>query len=140
MTYCGCLLPGGSFSSQICFSRQVLQPHYSHVPFALQFMMDYNLQGMNCLDLRCAMFRRKTSGETSEASPSESADEDAIRKIPKSKRTFDEASIPASYFLPETVARLTSCELEIDGVAADILNTNSSLLSESILGSVLQHR
>ena len=99
-------------------------------------MMDYNLQGMNCLDLRCAMFRRKTS----EASPSESADEDAIRKIPKSKRTFDEASIPASYFLPETVARLTSCELEIDGVAADILNTNSSLLSESILGSVLQHR
>ena len=107
------------------------------MPFALQFMMDYNLQGMNCLDLRYAKFRRKTS--TSSPS-STSLDDDAFRRIPKSKRTFDEATLPAGFALPESVARLTSCELEIDGVAADILNTNSSLLSESILGSVLQHR
>ncbi len=35
----------------------MLQPHESHVPFELQFMMDYNVQGMNLIHLRHAMFR-----------------------------------------------------------------------------------
>jgi DNA polymerase zeta len=37
--------------------NQVLQPHEAHVPFELQFMMDYNIQGMNLIHLRHAMFR-----------------------------------------------------------------------------------
>lgn len=28
---------------------RVFQPHESHVPFILQFMIDYNLYGMSCL-------------------------------------------------------------------------------------------
>lgn len=34
------------------------QPHESHIPYVLQFMMDYSLQGMNFLHLRNAKFRR----------------------------------------------------------------------------------
>ena len=34
------------------------QPHESHVPFSLQFLMDYNLQGMNFIHLKHVMFRQ----------------------------------------------------------------------------------
>ena len=45
------LLAGGAVMNQ------VLQPHESHVPASLQFMMDYNLQGMNFIHLRHVLFR-----------------------------------------------------------------------------------
>ena len=45
------LLAGGAVMNQ------VLQPHESHVPAGLQFMMDYNLQGMNFIHLRHVLFR-----------------------------------------------------------------------------------
>ena len=37
---------------------EVFQPHESHVPPELQFMMDYNLQGMNLIHLKHVMFRQ----------------------------------------------------------------------------------
>ena len=46
------LLAGGSVLNQS------LQPHESHVPFELQFLMDYNLQGMNLIHLRHVLFRQ----------------------------------------------------------------------------------
>ena len=108
---------------------QVLQPHYSHVPLTLQFMMDYNLQGMNFLNLRLAKFRQ--FAKASETAPTN--DEESLRKVDKSERKFDASNVPSHLLLPEHVARVSSCELEIDGLAPDILNTNSSLLSHSLL-------
>ena len=35
----------------------ILQPHYGHIPYGLQFMMDYNLQGMSLIHLKIAKFR-----------------------------------------------------------------------------------
>jgi hypothetical protein len=93
-------------------------------------MMDYNLQGMNFLNLRLAKFRR-----ASQQTSTSKLDEEAIRKIPKSERIFTESEIPVYLLLPESVNRMSSCELEIDGVAPDILNTNNSLLSNSVLGA-----
>ena len=40
--------------------ERYFQPHESHIPYILQFMMDYNLQGMNFLHLRNAKFQHKT--------------------------------------------------------------------------------
>ena len=37
--------------------NQVLQPHESHIPFPLQFMIDYNLFGMNHIHLSALKFR-----------------------------------------------------------------------------------
>jgi hypothetical protein len=112
-------------------------------------MMDYNLQGMNFLDLRYAKFRRKTADETSPLAATVQAndaptktllDEESIRKIPKFERLFNEAEISGCFLLPESVSRLSSCELEIDGVAPDVLNTNNSLLSKSLFGSAMHRR
>jgi DNA polymerase zeta len=116
---------------------QVLQPHYSHVPYILQFMMDYNLQGMNLLNLRFAKFRRKNATsatiEHERLEDSSSSQEESLRTTDKLKRIFSESNLPSYLLMPETVPPVPSCELEIDGVAADILNTNSSLLSTSML-------
>lgn len=37
--------------------NQVLQPHESHIPFILQFMMDHHLFGMNHIHLANLKFR-----------------------------------------------------------------------------------
>ena len=96
-------------------------------------MMDYNLQGMNFLNLRIAKFRQ--FAKESETTPTtEPSDEDSLRKVDKSERQFHASNVPSHLLLPEHVARVSSCALEIDGLAPDILNSNSSLLSHSLLG------
>lgn len=44
---------------------RVNQPHESHVPYNLQFLIDYNLYGMSFLHVPTAMVyhRRDTSGK-----------------------------------------------------------------------------
>ncbi|XP_066995085.2 uncharacterized protein PolZ1 [Anabrus simplex] len=80
--------------------NQVFQPHEAHVPFILQFMIDFNLYGMNLVTLRHVKFRRGT--ESSEVLE----------------------NIPEELLLPERVSRLSTCELELDALAADIVNKN----------------
>lgn len=38
-------------------TNQVLQPHESHIPFVLQFMIDHHLFGMNHIHLANVWFR-----------------------------------------------------------------------------------
>ena len=111
---------------------RVLQPHFSHVPYTLQFMMDYNLQGMNMIHLRHCLFRRDKNyvGLTSEVNLSLS-DENKPNEGAGSKY-FDLRNSPASeLLLPDNVERMSISELEIDAVAADILNTNDDLMSQT---------
>lgn len=37
------------------------QPHEGHIPYLLQFFMDYNLYGMNLVNLGAVKFRRSQS-------------------------------------------------------------------------------
>lgn len=37
------------------------QPHEAHIPYLLQFFMDYNLYGMNLVNLSAVKFRRSQS-------------------------------------------------------------------------------
>ena len=41
--------------------NQVLQPHESHIPFQLQFMIDHNLFGMNHIHVSAVKFRVSSS-------------------------------------------------------------------------------
>lgn len=44
--------------------RKILQPYEAHIPFILQFLIDFNLQGMNFVHLKSAKSRR-TPGKNS---------------------------------------------------------------------------
>ena len=57
-----------------------------------------------------------------------------------SARKFEIDELPSCLILPETVQRISTCELEIDAVAADVLNSNKSLLSLSSVGSSFSER
>ena len=111
------------------------QPHESHVPYTLQFMMDYNLQGMNFVHLSNAKFRRNIQ-----------TDEEALAKLRESnndgeslssslnldqstsdhpnERKFDVSELSDYYLMPDSVTRVSTTELELDAVAVDILNSN----------------
>ena len=79
----------------------VLQPHYSHVPFNLQFMMDYNLQGMNFIHLSRCLFRRSPPGEVKSAAGT-----------PPSSGRIDETQLSREMFVPDT-AKMSNVELEV---------------------------
>ncbi|TRY76839.1 hypothetical protein TCAL_14741 [Tigriopus californicus] len=104
-----------------------IQPHESHVPYTLQFMMDYNLQGMNFIHLAHAKFRRSASsgGVLSSEPPLTCAAPHAW--TPASQRHFRMDDLPPELLLPGEVIRMSTSELELDGVAADILNSNEAV-------------
>ncbi|XP_017877316.1 DNA polymerase zeta catalytic subunit [Ceratina calcarata] len=86
--------------------NQCLQPHEAHIPFILQFMIDYNLYGMSLINLRDVKFRQSTYTGSKDGSQNES-----------SSNSFD-----SQKWLPLHIARQSSCKLEVDACASDILN------------------
>jgi len=131
------LLAGGAVMNR------VLQPHESHINMELQFMMDYNLQGMNQVHLRHVMFRQgKLHDEYDDIEPfffppskpsssQNSVDQDSsilfspysnLMKDPPDQRFFHLGDLDESLKLPLDVIRQSTTELELDAVAADILN------------------
>nr|CAD7426301.1 unnamed protein product [Timema monikensis] len=82
--------------------NKVFQPHEAHLTFILQFMIDYNLFGMSPVNLSAVKFRR--SSET---------------------QGHSQEDIPEDLLLPEKVTRISSCDLEVDALATDILNRNT---------------
>ncbi|XP_028903006.1 DNA polymerase zeta catalytic subunit isoform X1 [Ornithorhynchus anatinus] len=97
------------------------QPHEAHIPYLLQLFIDYNLYGMNLINLAAIKFRkarRKSdsihgSGYYKVQSPGNSS--------PGAHFRWEEDEIPSSLIL-EGVEPQSTCELEVDAVAADILN------------------
>ena len=106
---------------------QILQPHYSHIPYTLQFMMDYNLQGMSLIHLKMAKFRHEQPTVTYDsqivtwAGLSQSADQ----------RWFNLTEMTIDMLTPDSLKPVTTCKLELDAVAADILNSNEELIDSS---------
>lgn len=106
------------------------QPHEAHIPFLLQLFIDYNLYGMNMISLAAVKFRKSSATVSVEermegsTSPWKNAcmstlDENGLRDTLFTR--WEENSIPSSLILEE-VERVSVCELEVDAVAADVLN------------------
>lgn len=75
---------------------KLYQPHETHLSFALQFMIDYNLHGMSNLLLSEMKFRIDPNTMSSNISP--------------------------ELILPATVKKISVCEIEGDALAEHILN------------------
>ncbi|XP_051880157.1 DNA polymerase zeta catalytic subunit [Pristis pectinata] len=125
------------------------QPYEAHLPYLLQLFIDHNLYGMNLIHLAAVKFRktRRKSDQLGRGSPEKpiselcnasSRENGKSWKSPlsiKSKGSptqmeksmncsfvrWEEEDIPSSLVL-EDIDRQSTCELEVDAVAADILN------------------
>nr|XP_029532842.1 DNA polymerase zeta catalytic subunit-like isoform X1 [Oncorhynchus nerka] len=110
------------------------QPHEAHIPYLLQLFIDYNLYGMNLINLGAVKFRR--SQPLREGFPPDrqgcSRPGTSPLKSPCTSRLSDstlggmfvrweEDAIACSLVL-EGVEKQSTCELEVDAVAVDILN------------------
>ncbi|XP_053237663.1 DNA polymerase zeta catalytic subunit [Podarcis raffonei] len=97
------------------------QPHEAHIPYLLQLFIDYNLYGMNLINLAAVKFRKaKKKGDVLEESGSYKyslSGHSATRTLLQ----WENNQIPSSLIL-EGVEPQSTCELEVDAVAADILN------------------
>jgi len=128
----------------------VLQPHESHTNHVLQWMMDYNLQGMNPIHLSHALFRQgrlrdeyddmepvvevpwrkaRTRGRhpsLDSSLPSQTQDAGTVLSsylsIPPGERLFCVEDMAECLKLPAEVSCQSTSELELDAVAADIIN------------------
>ncbi|XP_075227107.1 DNA polymerase zeta catalytic subunit [Lycorma delicatula] len=86
--------------------NKVYQCHEAHVPFILQFFIDYNLYGMSFIELNTVLFR-----------------EDSLHSPDKILNIDDENKNATKPVLPP---RITYCEIEADGLACDILNIKTT--------------
>uniref|UniRef100_A0A8C3AI30 DNA polymerase zeta catalytic subunit n=1 Tax=Cyclopterus lumpus TaxID=8103 RepID=A0A8C3AI30_CYCLU len=94
--------------------NKTYQPHEGHIPYLLQLFIDYNLYGMNLLNLGAVKFRRgRSKGKGQKAQTHYTLGGTFVR--------WEENAIPCSLVLDE-VARQSTCELEVDAVAVDVLN------------------
>ncbi|XP_067883474.1 DNA polymerase zeta catalytic subunit isoform X2 [Heterodontus francisci] len=137
------LLQGGAVMNKF------YQTYEAHLPYLLQLFIDHNLYGMNLIHLAAVKFRKtrrkgdqrgkcppeKASSEFSNTSSkqNEKSWKSPISTKPKgspapSEKSFscsfvrwEEDDIPSSLVL-EDIDRQSTCELEVDAVAADILN------------------
>ncbi|XP_032398313.1 DNA polymerase zeta catalytic subunit isoform X2 [Etheostoma spectabile] len=112
------------------------QPHEGHIPYLLQLFIDYNLYGMNLLNLGAVKFRRGQHKEDAAAVPDRQTPSSRPSVSPwKSPGTsklddstlggtfvrWEEDTIPCSLVL-DAVEKQSTCELEVDAVAVDVLN------------------
>ncbi|XP_028253994.1 DNA polymerase zeta catalytic subunit isoform X2 [Parambassis ranga] len=111
------------------------QPHEGHIPYLLQLFIDYNLYGMNLVNLAAVKFRKSQIKETAAApgrpssssrpsispwkSPCASKLDDST--LGGTSVRWDENALPCSLVLDE-VEKQSTCELEVDAVAVDVLN------------------
>uniref|UniRef100_A0A8C4QS36 DNA polymerase delta/zeta catalytic subunit N-terminal domain-containing protein n=1 Tax=Eptatretus burgeri TaxID=7764 RepID=A0A8C4QS36_EPTBU len=113
------LLQGGAVMNK------TFQPHEGHIPFLLQFFIDYNLSGMDMVHLAAVKFRRiadrgdGTLNADKQGTPSEQG---VSKSLDSQNRLWTKVTIDGSQWLGEDVLRQSVCELEVDAIAADILN------------------
>lgn len=85
---------------------QSFQPHEAHIPFILQFMMDFNIYGMSFINLQNAFYRRDTATNEKE-----------------SPQFMDNVSFQdEKQYMPMSVSKQSTCAIEIDVAGSDVLN------------------
>ncbi|EPS72654.1 hypothetical protein M569_02103, partial [Genlisea aurea] len=133
-----------------------LQPYESHIPFLLQFLIDYNLYGMGHLHVSKLMFRYPIPAVCNLMRGDQNSEVRPLRKCSGSRelKDFSEpfwtaSTVPDGWVWPDfgrtnslgdednLLLRQSTCELEGDAVADDIINQqfiSYSPLSESHSG------
>uniref|UniRef100_A0A8C7PLK7 DNA polymerase zeta catalytic subunit n=1 Tax=Oncorhynchus mykiss TaxID=8022 RepID=A0A8C7PLK7_ONCMY len=91
------------------------QPHEAHIPYLLQLFIDYNLYGMNLINLGAVKFRRS---QPRRGKGRAGTDDSMLGGM---FVRWEEDAIACSLVL-EDVEKQSTCELEVDAVAVDILN------------------
>jgi DNA polymerase zeta len=91
---------------------KTFQPHESHIPFLLQFKIDYNLYGMGWIKLKNVTFR----------APVPRAIDEHMPQLDQNREDRPVIWSTATVGCITTAARATTCELEGDVLASDILN------------------
>lgn len=91
---------------------KVYQPHESHVPYILQFMIDFNLYGMSFVYVPMKLVKyRQTINRTVSDELSQNDDDDPILR-----------HIDPSQILERSIERMSTSNQEIDLNAVTILN------------------
>jgi len=101
------------------------QPHETHIPFLLQFFIDYNLYGMNFAHLSFVQFRPFLEAETSPYACLVDSLTEMQTQRSSQPGWWTAASTPARFMLRQDspmAKRHGRCELEADAVAVDIMN------------------
>ncbi|XP_060609160.2 DNA polymerase zeta catalytic subunit [Anolis sagrei] len=109
------LLQGGAIMNKI------YQPHEAHIPYLLQLFIDYNLYGMNLINLAAVKFRKAKKKDNTCEETGCSKDNLSGHFVTRTLHRWEDNQIPSSLIL-EGIERQSTCELEVDAVAADILN------------------
>ncbi|XP_025040532.2 DNA polymerase zeta catalytic subunit isoform X2 [Pelodiscus sinensis] len=109
------LLQGGAIMNKF------YQPHEAHIPYLLQLFIDYNLYGMNLINLAAVKFRKAKRRSNTSGGNRNYKDHLPENSITGTFFRWEEDEIPSSLIL-EGVEPQSTCELEVDAVAADILN------------------
>ncbi|KAG8223007.1 hypothetical protein J437_LFUL000715, partial [Ladona fulva] len=102
---------------------KMFQPHEAHLTYILQFFIDFNLYGMNFIDLSEVKFRRPLVNREIKTKILDNVSHESIRMM-------NFGPVPEDLFLPESVLRVSICELECDTLATAI--TNRSTVSEKM--------
>lgn len=103
--------------------NQSFQPHEAHIPFILQFMMDYNLHGMSMINLSSVKYRRRITQSHSEFKSSNAGSSNSSNSSGGVATTGGIITpVDELDYLPACVERQSICELEVDGLVSDILN------------------
>ncbi|XP_057595199.1 DNA polymerase zeta catalytic subunit isoform X3 [Hippopotamus amphibius kiboko] len=98
------------------------QPHEAHIPYLLQLFIDYNLYGMNLINLAAVKFRKaRRKSDSLHATRSCKDQLPGKNYLTGTLFRWEDDEIPSSLIL-EGVEPRSTCELEVDAVAADILN------------------
>ncbi|XP_055088091.1 DNA polymerase zeta catalytic subunit isoform X2 [Periophthalmus magnuspinnatus] len=109
--------------------NKIYQPHEGHIPYLLQLFIDYNLYGMNLINLGAVKFRvSKDALQSQREHHSSGGSSINPWKSPCTSRVtesmlgrWEEGSLPCSLVLPD-LEKQSTCELEVDAVAVDVLN------------------
>ncbi|NWU99936.1 REV3L polymerase, partial [Upupa epops] len=109
------LLQGGAIMNKS------YQPHEAHIPYLLQLFIDYNLYGMNLINLAAVKFRKARRKSDGSGVSKHLRIHFTQNSNSASFTEWEEDEIPSSLML-RGVEPQSTCELEVDAVAADILN------------------
>lgn len=94
---------------------KIYQPHESHVPYILQFMIDFNLYGMSFLYTPLKLVRYRQSNDQTTASDELSqCDNFANDEVLK--------NVDPNQILERSIERMSTSKQEIDLNAATIMN------------------
>uniref|UniRef100_G3QYM2 DNA polymerase zeta catalytic subunit n=1 Tax=Gorilla gorilla gorilla TaxID=9595 RepID=G3QYM2_GORGO len=97
------------------------QPHEAHIPYLLQLFIDYNLYGMNLINLAAVKFRKARRKSNTLHATGSCKNHLSGNSLADTLFRWEQDEIPSSLIL-EGVEPQSTCELEVDAVAADILN------------------